>query len=276
MHKYVIDVCFGIVNGKDGGTTDEESVDRHAVVRRSALVTGASRGIGFAIASRLAELGFDLTLTARGAEALTEAAERLRAAHGHQVQVVPRDSADREGVANLVAEHGRRFGSMDALVLNAGVGTAGPVESIEPRRVDKAFDVNFVSPLVMVQKALPMLRNAAATSASPGSRIIALASITGAYAEPGLAVYGASKAALLSLIETINIEESPNGVTATAIAPAFVDTDMSAWAADVVDPASMIPTSDVVDLVDMLLRLSSRSVISRIVMARAGTSGYCA
>ncbi len=121
-----------------------------------------------------------------------------------------------------------------------------------------------------------MLRKAAASPASAGARIIALSSITGAYAEPGLAVYGASKAALLSLIETINIEESPNGVTATAIAPAYIDTDMSAWVADVVDPSSMIPTGDVVDVVDMLLRLTSRSVISRIVMARAGTSGYCA
>ena len=240
----------------------------------SALVTGASRGIGRAVAQHLAERGYALTITARSADALEAAAAELRAAGAPEVLVVPADAADRAAVGSVVDAHEARYGSMDVLVVNAGVGTSGPLADTGLRRLDKTFEVNVVSAVVLISQALPMLRTAAARTT--GARIIALSSITGVYAEPGLAVYGASKAALLSLIETTNLEEAGNGVTATAIAPAFVDTDMSAWAADVVDPASMIPTDDIVRIVDMLLGLSSKSVIGRIVVSRAGTNGFCA
>lgn len=242
----------------------------------SALITGASRGIGRAIALHLAELGYRLTLTARGAEALEVVAQKAAKAGSPQVEVVAADSANREALASVVETHETAYGAMDALILNAGVGTSGPIDATDLQRLDKTLEVNFVSAVLLIRSALPMLRKAAASPCSCGSRILALSSITGAYAEPGLAVYGASKAALLSLIETTNIEEASNGVTATAIAPAFVATDMSAWIADVIDPDSMIPTSDIVHVIDMLLNLSSRSVIGRIVMSRAGTSGYCA
>lgn len=243
---------------------------------KSALVTGASRGIGRAIALRLADLGYSLTVTARRDEALQVVANELRATGAPEVQVAPADAADRDAVAGVAQAHANRFGRMHALILNAGVGTAGPVDSTDLRHLDKTFDVNFVSAAILIKASLPMLRKAALMPQSNGSRIVALSSITGVYSEPGLAIYGASKAALLSLIETTNFEEACNGVTATAIAPAFVDTDMTAWVADVVEPASMIPTADVVNVVEMLLGLSSRSVIGRIVMSRAGTSGYSA
>jgi short-subunit dehydrogenase len=103
---------------------------------------------------------------------------------------------------------------------------------------------------------------------------VALASITGVYAEAGLAVYGATKAALISLTETLNVEESGNGVSATALAPAYVDTDMSAWIHDTIPPEAMIEVNDIVELVDALLRLSSRAVVPKIVVGRAGTDGY--
>ncbi|WP_448638528.1 SDR family NAD(P)-dependent oxidoreductase [Geodermatophilus sp. URMC 63] len=85
---------------------------------------------------------------------------------------------------------------------------------------------------------------------------------------------GATKAAVLSLVESLNAEESGNGVSATAIAPGFVETDMSAWTTDTIPADQMINVSDVVDVVDMLLRLSRNVFISRIVMARAGSSGH--
>jgi NAD(P)-dependent dehydrogenase (short-subunit alcohol dehydrogenase family) len=120
-------------------------------------------------------------------------------------------------LARLVAQHECAFGSVDALVVNAGVGTADRIEAIDFRRADMMLEVNFVAAVVLIKAALPLLRKAAVGDLS-GSRIIALSSITGAYAEAGLAVYGASKAALMSLIETLNAEEASNGVTATAIA----------------------------------------------------------
>jgi 3-oxoacyl-[acyl-carrier protein] reductase len=125
-----------------------------------------------------------------------------------------------------------------------------------------------------VQRSLPLLRAAAAADPERGAKVIALASITGVYAEPGLAVYGATKAALISFMETLNAEESAHGVTATAIAPGYVDTDMSAWVTDTIPAHAMIPVADVVAVADMLLSLSPRTAIPTIVMARSGTNGY--
>ena len=93
----------------------------------------------------------------------------------------------------------------------------------------------------MIQNALPLLRAAAARSSRRGPKIVILSSITGAYAEEGLAAYGASKAAALSLAETFNAEQSANGISATAIAPAYVDTDMAAWAHDRLPPPNDDP-----------------------------------
>ena len=81
---------------------------------------------------------------------------------------------------------------------------------------------------------------------------------------------------LLSLFETVNLEESGNGVTATAVAPAFVNTDMTAYTTDTVPAESMIAVSDVVRVVDMVMSLTRQAAITRIVVGHSGTSGYCA
>ncbi|WP_432989932.1 SDR family NAD(P)-dependent oxidoreductase [Dactylosporangium sp. CA-233914] len=240
---------------------------------RSALVTGASRGIGHGIALQLARDGFGLTVTSRSRADLAKAAEELVAAGAPEVTHIAADLADRESLLAVADLHRECFGSMDALVLSGGVGTAGALHSIDLRRADKTVAVNFMSAVTLVRAALPALR--AAGAASPhGARVIVLSSITGAYAEPGLAVYGATKAALLSLAESLSAEEGHNGVLATAVAPAYVATDMSAWAADRIDPSAMIPVSDVVAVVRMLLQLGRNTSIPRIVLARSGTSGY--
>ncbi len=243
---------------------------------RSALVTGASRGIGLGIATRLATRGFGLTITARGEDTLREAADLLRDAGAPHVEIVAGDAADPSSASAVVAAHREAFGSMDALILNAGVGTAGSVGEFPMNRYAKTMDVNLRTPLTFMQESLPLLRRAAELRPDKGANVIALSSITGVFAEPGLGVYGASKAALLSLVDTFNVEESSNGVVATSLAPAFVATDMSEWAHDQVPPEEMLPVSDVVDVVETLIGLSPRTMISRIVMSRSGTSGFVA
>jgi len=241
---------------------------------RSALVTGASRGIGRGIAVHLAAQGFGLTVTARGGAELEELATELRTAGSPSVVHLAVDMADRDALPELVGLHGRTFGSMSALVLNAGVGTAGDVATTLLDRVDKTLSVNFLSPLVLIQQSLPLLHAGASQDPERGAKIVGLSSITGVYAEPGLAAYGASKAALMSLLDTVNAEESDRGVSATAIAPAFVATDMSAWTTDTVPADTMITVDDVVRVVDMVLGLSRNAVISRVVVGRAGSGGY--
>lgn len=241
----------------------------------SALITGATRGIGLAIAKHLAVQGMALTITARNQTVLDELIPTLTDLGAAGITAVAGDLADPCVPAALTEAHHRSHGgAMTALILNAGFGTAGSVSSYPVHRLDKTFAVNFRSPFLLIQAALPLLRVGALARPDQGAKVIVLSSITGVYAEAGLAAYGALKAALLSLVETLNAEESANDVTATAIAPAYVDTDMSAWIRETVPPETMIPPEDIAVLVDALLKLSKRSMIGPIVMARAGTTGY--
>jgi short-subunit dehydrogenase len=243
---------------------------------RSALVTGASRGIGLGIASRLAAQGYALTISGRREGTLAEAADFLRHRGSPYVQISPGDMSDADALVRLSDIHAERFETMNALILNAGVGTASLISDTSLERLDKTVAVNFRGQFILLKNSLPMLRAAARLDPERGARIVALASIAGAYAEPGMAAYGATKAALLSLIAAVNAEESAHGVAATAIAPAFVNTDMATWAHDKVTPDRMIEINDIVELADAVLRLSPNAVVPQIVISRAGTDGYCA
>ena len=243
---------------------------------RTALVTGATRGIGRGIATSLARQGFGLTVTARRDEDLRALAAELSESGAPEVAHLPLDLANRDGLPRLVELHRRTFGQMSALVVNAGVGPAARVSDLRTDRIDKTLEVNVVSAIVLTKESLPLLRKGAAADPAHGANVIGLSSITGVFPEPGLAVYGASKAALMSFLETLNVEESGNGVTATSIAPGYVETDMSAWTTDTIPASTMIPIADVVAVVDMLLSLGPTTGIPRVVMTRSGTSGHVA
>lgn len=240
---------------------------------RSALITGASRGIGRGTAMALAARGYALTVTARTAEDLEQMADALRVAGAPKVVTLAVDVADLDALPALVATHRDAFDTMQALILNAGVGTAGPVSQLSLTRLEKTLSVNVVAAAVLIREALPLLRAGAEHSPRHGARIIGLSSLTGTYAEAGLAAYGASKAALTSL-PTVNAEESAHGVMASALAPGYVRTDMSAWVTDSIPAESMIPVDDLVGVVTMLLELSAGTSVPTLVMTRSGTSGY--
>lgn len=242
---------------------------------KTALVTGASRGIGRGIALDLAQQGYGLTITSRSTEDLESTAGELRTVGAREVVTHACDLADQAALPALVAAHRKNFGDMDALVLSGGVGTAGAFEHLSQRRIDKTLAVNLNSTFAIIQQALPLLRTASKASEN-GSRVVLLSSITGVYAEAGLAVYGASKAALVSLAGSLNAEESVNGVMFTALAPAYVATDMSAWVSDQVPVETMIPVADIVAVVRMLLCLTSNTSITEIVVSRSGASPYSA
>ena len=243
---------------------------------RSALVTGASRGIGLGLASALAVRGWSLTLVARDAGRLAEAATEATRLGAPAVHTIAVDLAHPDAAAAAITAHAEAFGTMDAMLLAAGVGSAAPLSGYPVSRYDKQFALNTRSPFLLVSQGLPMLRAAAEERPASGAKVIALASVGGVHAEPGLSVYGASKAALIALCRGLNAEESGHGVTATAIAPGYVDTDMSAWVHDTVPPEAMIPVSDVVAAVLALLDLSPRTVVNELVMTRAGTAGTSA
>lgn len=242
---------------------------------KSALITGGSGGIGLGVAEGLARRGWNLTVAARGAERLGQASTCLRQAGASNVLALVADVADDEQRTALVEAHRDAYGgAMDALVLNAGVGTAGMVETYPRKRLHRTFDVNLLAPFLLLQDCVSMLRRAAASDPQRGARVIVMSSITGVFAEPGLAVYGASKAALLSLVSSINQELSVEGITATALSPGYVDTEMSAWVHDRIPAEAMMTVEDIVTMVLAILDLSSRAVVSNIVMSRSGTDGF--
>jgi 3-oxoacyl-[acyl-carrier protein] reductase len=237
--------------------------------RRTALVTGASRGIGRAIAERLATADFELTISARAEGPLAQTANALRSS-GARVDAVVADMGSREQIDALADAHLAQHDRLDVLVLSAGIRASGEFVSYPLKRLDTMLQVNLVGPFILAQKLLPALRLAASASPSFGAKIIAIASITGVVSEPALEGYGASKAALISLCESITASEGERGVSATALSPGYVDTDMSAWVHDQVDPQTMIKTGDIAELAMAVCRLSPRAAVPNIVVSRTG------
>lgn len=154
------------------------------------------------------------------------------------------------------------------MILNAGLGTGGALADFPVRRIDKTLEVNLVSAAVLIQSALPMLRLAADADPERGSTIVGLSSLTGVFAEPGLGIYGASKAAPISLLNTVNVEESGRGVKATDVAPGYVDTDMASWTTGTIPADTMIRVEDVVGVIEMFLGLGRDATIPTIAITQ--------
>jgi short-subunit dehydrogenase len=222
---------------------------------RSALVTGGSSGIGFALARMLREEGYELTLVARRPEKLEAAAAELGA------EAVPANLSDADECVRVVAAHADRCGGMDVLVNSAGIGIGGSFGSLDTKKIDLQLDVNLRATLVVTREALPLLREARGS-------ILTLASIAGTIPVPGLAIYGATKAALISWTSSLNREEAENGVRATALCPAFVATPMTDWTG--LPAEEMIQPEDVVELARTVLRLTPRARVAEIVIERVG------
>ena len=225
----------------------------------SALVTGGSSGIGLAIARMLAAEGYGLTLVARRAERLEPAARELGA---EAVAADVREEADCE---RIVEAHRARHGSLDVLVNSAGVGIGSRVEELRTKDVDLQLDVNLRGLILVTRAALPLLRQTRGL-------IVSLSSISGTIPAPGLSVYAATKAAVISLTRTLNAELEADGVRATALCPGFVDTPMAAWSS--IPGDRMIQPEDCAEIVRALLRLSPHARIPAVVVERVGSGSY--
>ena len=225
---------------------------------RSALVTGGSSGIGLAIARMLREEGFELTLASR-TQAKVEAAAAELGAHAVTANVGSEDDAIR-----VVHEHKERFGGLDVLVNSAGLGIAGTAEALQAKHIDLQFGVNVRGLLLVTREAIPLLR------ASRGW-IVNLASIAGTIPTPVLTVYGATKAAVIALTRSVNLELDADGVRAIAICPGYVDTPMAEWSG--LPAAEMIQPEDCAEIVRMCLRLSPYARIPQVVVERVGSVG---
>jgi NAD(P)-dependent dehydrogenase (short-subunit alcohol dehydrogenase family) len=223
---------------------------------RAALVTGGSSGIGLAIARMLRDEGYGLTLASRRPERVQAAAEELGAV------AVAADVGNPEECARLVAEHRERFGRLDVLVNSAGIGIGGTLDDLPVKHFDLQLNVNLRGLFLVTQAAIPLLRQS-------HGWIVNLASIAGTLPAPGLATYGATKAAVISLTRSLNEELDADGVRAVALCPGFVDTPMAEWSGLAAD--EMIRPEDCAEVVRMVLRLSPHARVPQVVIERAGS-----
>jgi len=234
---------------------------------RAALVTGGSSGIGLAIARALGEDGYRLTISSRRPSKLEAAGESLREA-GIEVEIVPAQMADEEDVVNLIAAHRDKYGRMDVLVNNAGIGVGQPLDSIKTKHLDLQLDVNLRAIVIATRESLPMLREAGAEHGK--ALIVNTASIAGKSGQAWLSVYAATKAAVINFSQGTQKELGEAGIQVTAMAPGFVDTPMTDFVKKQVDAEKMIRPEDIAEAVRLLLRTSPNCLIPEIVFARPG------
>ncbi len=230
---------------------------------RAALVTGASRGIGRAIAETLADEGFDLTVSARKPEPLERMAAELRD-RGIQVEAVAGNVGDEDSVREIVARHRERFGRLDVLVNNAGVGIGAPAGEHQTKFVDMQLDVNLRSIVLFYRETVDLLKQA------ERALVVNMSSIAGKSPQPWLSVYAATKAAVVAYTHAMNRELGAEGVKSVAFCPGWVDTDMTDFVKEHVPAEEMLKTSDIAEAVRFLLRVSPACVVPEIAFVRPG------
>ena len=173
------------------------------MAERAALMTGASSGIGLAIARVLGEEGYALTVSARRPEKLESAAEGLRA-DGLEVQSVAANMTDEDDVVGVFAKHREAYGRLDVLVNNAGVGIGAPMEEIQTKHLDMQLGVNLRALIIGTREGLPMLKQAGAEHGK--ALIVNTASIAGKGGQAWLSIYAATKAAVINFTESTHRE----------------------------------------------------------------------
>ncbi|MGV0817853.1 SDR family NAD(P)-dependent oxidoreductase [Martelella sp. AMO21009] len=197
---------------------------------RTALVTGASRGIGAAIATGLARRGYDLVLNdiERQKADLETVAENIRGM-GRRVEIVFADVSDKAQVEAMARKALDAFGQIDALVNNAGILIAGEVDGLPEASWDAVMDINAKGSFMVIQSLLPSMKKRGY------GRIVNIASIGGKHGAPQQAHYSASKAAVMGFSRVLAQEVGPLGITVNCVCPGIILTDMGRVNLD--DPA---------------------------------------
>ncbi|WP_285420641.1 SDR family oxidoreductase [Pseudomonas sp. efr-133-TYG-5] len=208
----------------------------------SALITGASSGIGAIYAERLASRGYDLLLVARDEQRLEAAASKLRAEHGVQVEVLKADLTHKDDVLK-VEQRLRSDSAISLLVNNAGVATEGLLANADMEQLERLIQLNIT--------AVTRLASAAAAGFAKAGRgtIINIASVVALFPERFNAVYSASKAYVLSLTQSLNAELDGTGVKVQAVLPGVTRTEI--WERSGID-ASGIPAEMVMEAGEMV------------------------
>ena len=186
-----------------------------------ALITGATRGIGKAIAFKFASEGADIAFTGRKMTEAVEETIRLIEAYGVKVKAYACDASDYNRAQELVKEIHTEFGHIDILVNNAGITKDGLMMRMSEEQWDEVLSVNLKSAFNYIHACTPIMAR------QKGGSIINMSSVVGVSGNAGQCNYAASKAGLIGLAKSIAKEMGPRGIRANCIAPGFIDTDMT-------------------------------------------------
>lgn len=192
-----------------------------SLTNRSALITGGSKGIGFAMASQFARAGADLFLCSRGKERLDQAVEELRKlAPDVKVEAITADMARRDEANRVAAEAVERLGKIDILVNNAGWNIPQPIDEIKDEDWDYCVELNLNSVMALTRAAVPGMKERG------WGRVIHISSVMGLGSTPKRNVYSATKAALIGMCRATALDLGPHGITVNCIAPGPIATEM--------------------------------------------------
>lgn len=233
---------------------------------RNAIVTGASGGIGSAIAAMLHEEGFALTLVGRDPDKLAAVAAAVSETPGQPVHYLAGSLAEEAFLDRIVEEHGGRHGWLDLLVNNAGVAGNRAVGDITAEFLDEQLAVNVRAVILLTSKSLPLLKEAVHQHKS--AQVVNIASNAGKRGEATLSSYSATKFAVVGFTESLHDELSTAGIKATAICPGLVDTRMADDYRDSVRSDEMIAPGDVAEVIRMTTRVSRSCVVPEVVLLR--------
>ena len=238
-----------------------------AVQGKVAVITGASGGIGSAIAKKFAELGLNLVLCGRSQEKLDAVAAACEAA-GSQVLTVTGDVTADSFPAELMAAVQARFGGLDILVNNAGMALSCPLEQTSREQFDQIMALNARTPYFLCQAALPLLQQ------SDHATILNIASVVGHKGYPLQSAYAASKHALIGLSKSLANEVYQDGIRVHVIAPGAVFTDMVRISRPDLSDEGMILAEDVAEAAAFFVEHRTNAVIDEIQIHRAGKAPF--
>jgi NAD(P)-dependent dehydrogenase (short-subunit alcohol dehydrogenase family) len=234
---------------------------------RAAIVTGASSGIGLAVTRMLCSEGYGVTMAARRPEKLQAAYDELKG-EGLDVEQVAGNLGDEETIKQVVRAHEERYGRLDLLMNNAGVGIGQPVAELQTKHVDLQLNTNIRSIFLFYREAAALLRKAGAEHRN--ALVVNTSSISGKRGEAWLSVYSATKHAVVGFTQAMNKELANDGIKSCALCPGFVDTPMTDFVKGQVPPETMIRPEDIAAGVQMLLRLSPGCVVPEIMFEQPG------
>ena len=240
---------------------------------RNVIVTGGSRGLGLGIACKLADAGFRAIAIARKESAeLTAAIEK--SGHPDAFHFAPFDLAEIDGIADLVKKLRKELGPIYGLVNNAGVSAEGSLAMMQNSQMEQVVRLNTLSPMVMTKAVVRTMM------ADGGGRIVNIASVVAFTGYKGLSVYSATKASLIGFTRSLAREVGRLGVNVNAIAPGFVDTEMTRTLTpehrdQIVRRSALkrlVEVEDVANAVEFLLSDRAKNITGTVVTVDAGNT----